>query len=421
MNILDKIKKFFEKIRKDMRLAEDEEFIDDTRSSMMTKVTPYANALIYIVVAFFIIFIIWASVLQIDIVVNANGTVISSSRDKLIQSLDGGIVSEILVKEGQTVKKNQPLIILDATQYQSQYGRSYQKYLTMAATVAILEAEVENKEFVEFPPEVRRDTELVERETNLFNTRQKSYHEQLNNFQDTYATAKKEMQTYKEAFKEGIVSKIDYLRSQRVVSEAQQHILELKSKHSEDARSALVQANSDLSSLREELKGYEDKIKRTTLLSPVNGIVKKIHVTAQYEVISPSMVIMDIVPVEDTLLVETKVKPADIAFIKLGQPAIVQITAYDYTIYGSLKGVVEYVSANVIEESKPSSASNPALSSYYVVHVRTDKNYLGVETHKLPILPGMDANVKIVTGKKAIIHYLLKPLVKAKEEALRER
>lgn len=415
-----RIKQFFQKVEDKMEHPEDEEFIDDTKASMLTKVTPVANIITYFIIIFFIVGIVWASFSQIDVVVTADGKVIPSTKVKTIQSLDGGIVNKLLVEEGTLVKKDQALLILDDIRYKSDFDRNYQKSLALQATIARLNAELENKHQIDFSPEIKNKyPELAHNEMQLFDTRQQAYAEQLKNLEENYSIAKKELVTYANASKEGIVSKLDYYREMRIVGEAQQRILELKNKHWEDARNYLVQANSDLNSLEEELKGLRDKMERTTLRSPVDGIVKKINVSAQYEVISPYMVIMEIVPVEDTLLVQVRVKPSDIAFIHIGQEATIHITAYDYSIYGKLDGKVEYVSADAIEETKP--GVDKVLPSYYLVNIRTIRNYLGNERQKLSIFPGMDAQARIVTGKKSIIHYLLKPLVKAKEEALRER
>lgn len=418
MSIFSKIKNFIKKIRDDLRFAEEEEFIEDSRASMLTKVTPIANFLIYTVILFFIVFIIWASIGKVDVVVNARGKVIPSSRQKIIQSLDGGIVKQILIQEGQYVKKNQPVVVLEDTRYKADYGQINEKVLALEATTARLNAELNDKKQIDFPEEVRKHSELVQQETNLFNVRNQAYADQLANLRNSYNIAKASLSTYRDAYKEGIVSKIDFLRSQLVVSDTEQKMIELKTKHWEDARNSLVQANTELNSLSEQLKGLRDKIQRTTLRSPVDGIVKKINITAQYEVVTPAMNIMDIIPVEDTLLIQVRVQPSDIAFVRLGQASIVQITAYDYSIYGSLKGKVEYVSADAIQEEKTIPGE---LASYYLVNIRTDKNYLGDPSHKLPILPGMDAVGRIITGRKRIIDYIMKPLVKAKEEALRER
>ncbi len=414
------IKQFFRRAKNELNSVEDEEFIDDTQSSLLTKVTPVANGIIYVVILFFIIGLIWAAFSQIDVVISAAGTVIPSSRDKLIQSLDGGIVKSILVKEGDMVKQNQPLIILDDTRYKADFEQNYLKRIALEAAIARLNAEVEGSDHIDFPKEVSQYPQIAQNETDLFNTREQAYKDQIKNLEENYVVARNEMMTYEKAFKEGIVPKVDYFREQRFVSDAKEKILELKNKHWEDARSALVQATADLGSLDEQLKGLQDKINRTVLRSPVNGVVKKINVTSELEAVSPFMTIMEVVPVEDKLLIQAHVKPSDIAFVHIGQPALMQMTAYDYTIYGTLSGKVEYVSPDAIQETKPGEERSGS-ESFYLVNIRTEHNYLGTKERKLPILPGMDANVKIITGKKTILHYILKPLVKAKEEALRER
>lgn len=413
------MKPLFKK-KKNNYFPEDEEFISDKKASLLTKVTPVANIIIYAVIFFFIVGIIWAAVSQIDVVVNAAGKVIPSSKNKIIQSLDGGIIKSILVTEGQLVKQNQPVLILDDTRYKAEYDRTYQKYLTLLLTADRLTAEVDQKNKIDFPENLKKQyPDLIKRETHLFETRRRSYQELLSNLENSYKISLQQSKTYKEAFSEGIVSKIDYLRQLQSIDEIRQRILELKSKHWEEARTALIQTNSDLNSIAEELKGLKDKMVRTTLRSPVQGIVKKINVSSADEAISPFMNVMEVVPLEDSLLVQVRVKPSDIAFVHKGQPASVQFTAYDYSIYGQIEGKVEYVSADAIEETKP--ISGQELTSYYLVNIRTKQNFLETKEKNLPIFPGMDANAKITTGKKTILLYLLKPLIKAKEEALRER
>ena len=411
----------------------DEEFMSDIKSAVLNKSTPLANAILYTVIALIVIGLIWAYFAVIEQKTVANGKVIPYSQGDVIQSLDGGIIKKILVTEGTTVDEGQILAVLDDTRYRADYLNGYEKYLALSAMVARLYAETTKSDTIDFPEEVVKERpELVKRENKLFDERRDDLKNQIDLLKQSEEVAKKEVATFESILQRGTVSMLEYYRVKRNLYDIQEKILEKESHYRETALTELNQRKADLSSLTEQLEGLRDKMSRTVLRSPVHGIVKKIYVTTIGGVINPGMDIMEIVPLDDPLIIEAHVSPRDIAFIKVGEPATVKITAYDYSIYGSLEGKVVYISPDTVEAHKGNGNSanenipdknnqEGVLPVYFVVKIQTNKNYLGKEKNPLPIMPGMTATVYIETGKKTILDYILKPILKAKEEALRER
>jgi adhesin transport system membrane fusion protein len=416
-----------DKNKKEPKIHPDhEDYVSDKKAAFLNKSTFLANSVIYIILLLIIVGTIWAYFSKIDQVTVGLGKVIPFSEGKIIQSLDGGIIEKIYVKEGDVVDENQQLIKLDETRYKSDYLSAYSKFLALTAMSARLQAEADGKDHIDVP-QLLKDQEpiLVTRETNLFKERREDFNKQVALLEQSTNIAKKEFEMYEKVVKEGVVSMLDFYRAQRTVNELQEKLYEKQSAFREAALTELNQRKAELSSVSEQLNSLRDKMTRTVLVSPVKGVVKKINITTIGGVVSPGMDIMEIVPISDPLLIEARVQPKDIAFIQVGQPATVKIGAYDYTIYGSLYGKVIYVSADTIEPQKTraeeGAEGEKSAQVYYIVKVKTDHNYLGTEQHPYPISPGMTATVHIQTGKKSIFSYILKPILKAKDEALRER
>lgn len=406
----------FPEVKKD-----DFDFISDSKAALLNKSTPLAGVVLYSVFALISVSIIWAYFAPIDQMTVGEGKVIPSSEVKVIQSLDGGIIQSIKVEEGELIKKNQVLLEFDDTRYKSDYEQGREKYFALTATIARLKAETQGLEKVNFPLELEEEhSDLIHTETKLFEARKMALEQELSVLQKNYELAQGVVKIYEPLLKTGVVPKIDYYRAEQASNEIQRNILTLKDKYRQDALTELNQRKGDLAVVTEALTSLKDKMQRTTIYSPVNGVIKKIYVHTIGAVIQSGQPIMEIVPVEDSLLIQARVKPSDIAFIKIGQKATVKISAYDFSIYGSLDGKVEYISADTLEDSKPDMTINPNERTYYLVNIRTHKSHLGSEHYKLPIIPGMGATVYIKTGKKTILEYILKPLIKAKEESLRE-
>jgi len=401
-------------------LDKDEDYIADTKAALLNKTSPAAAWFLYIIAGFLVIFLIWAYFAPIEQSVVGEGKVIPASQVKMIQSVDGGIIKEIFVREGDVVKKNQILVQLDTTRNSSDYEQSKAQYLALTAVVARLRAEAYGEDHITFPTDFEKEnTDLVKRETKLFERRKADLAEDIKLLKSSAENAEKQANEMAVGVDKGYIAKIDYLRMLLTANDARQKWQARKNQFYESAWTDLNQNNAKLESVEEALKSLQDKIIHGTIRSPVEGIVKKINFTTIGGVVQAGTGLMEIVPIEDTLLIETRIMPADIAFIRIGQQVSVKISAYDYSIYGDLKGMVEHISADTIEDKQ----ANPALQgrSYYLVNVRTKQSYIEHNGEKLHIMPGMAATVYVKTGQKTVMQYLLKPLIKAKEEGLREK
>lgn len=400
--------------------SEDDEFVIDSKTALLDKTTPLANRILYTILFFLLISVIWAAFATIDEVSVAEGKIIPSTQNKTIQSLDGGIVQEILVHEGESVEKNQILVRLNITRYAADYGQAHEKYYALLAKIARLTAETQDQEAIDFPKELLPFGNLLTRENELFKSRKEALAADTAVLQKSYELANNEVQIMAPLVSKGYASRIELIRAERNANDIKGKLQQLQSQFHEKALEELNANSAELSSIMETLLALRDKMDRTVITSPVKGVIKKINVVTIGGVITPGMDIMEIVPIEDVLLFEARIKPSDIAFIHPGQKASIKLTAYDYTVYGILKGTVDSVSADAIEDPRPGRGANgPEI--YYRVIVRSQRSYLGTKTHKLLIIPGMTGTAHIITGKKTVLTYLVKPFIKAKQEALRER
>ncbi|WP_367605544.1 HlyD family type I secretion periplasmic adaptor subunit [Legionella sp. W05-934-2] len=368
----------------------------------------FSHILLWGTLSFFVIALVWSNYAILDEVTKGEGKVIPSSQVQLIQHLEGGIVDELYVREGEVVEKGQKLMQIDNTIFRSSFSELNQKIAALKLKVMRLEAEVNDTPF-DIPKELEQNhPSLSKAEKKLYESR-KSEITQLKQAMDL---AEQELTLSLPLVKRGAVSQVEILRLQRTVNELKSKLYKFQS----DALEQLNTVKAELLSQSENLLDEEDRLTRTTIRSPVKGVINKIYVTTIGGVIKPGSDIMEVVPLDDTLLIEAKIKPQDIGFIRPGQDVTVKITAFDYSIYGGLKGIVEQISANTITEKKDGRDE-----TFYLIRVRTDRNYLGTENKPLYIIPGMLATVDILTGEKSVLDYILKPILKAKHNALRER
>lgn len=356
----------------------------------------------------------WAAFGMLDEVSTGTGKVIPSSREQILQSLDGGILAALYVREGQRVEVGEVVARLDPTRSESNVGESVARYQAALAASARLSAEVNELPLI-FPAELNNAPLLIASETRLYNLRRSQFAESKARIDDSMRAADSELAITRRLAKTGAASSVEVLRLERQRSDLQLKLLDIRSQYLVQAREELAKATAEAASLSEVIKGRTDSVMRMTVRSPVKGIVKNIKVNTLGGVIPPNGELMEIVPRDDHLLIEARLSPRDIAFIHPDQAALVKITAYDYAIYGSLHGVVDSISPDTIQdEAKPE-------VYYYRVFIRTDNDYLQNKAGKrFSIVPGMIANVDIKTGEKTVLDYLVKPFNKAKE-ALRER
>lgn len=378
--------------------------------------THYTGAvrLIVISTALILVTVIWAWFGVLDEVSTGTGKVIPSSRDQVLQSLEGGILTELYVHEGDQVQAGQVVARLDATRSQSNVGESAARYRAALAAAARLNAEV-NDQPLSFPAELNKFPDLMASETRLYKTRRAQLTDATAQFKESLALANRELAITQRLAKTGAASSVEVLRLQRDKSDLELKLTDMRSQYYVQAREELAKANAEADSMAQVVKGREDTVTRLTIRSPMRGIVKNIKVSTVGGVVPPNGELMNIVPMNDRLLIEARLSPRDIAFIRPGQRAVVKISAYDYAIYGGLNGVVESISPDTIQdEVKPE-------IYYYRVFIRTDNDYVQNKAGKrFSISPGMVSTVDIKTGEKTVMDYLIKPFNKAKE-AMRER
>jgi membrane fusion protein, adhesin transport system len=399
-----------------MRLLsnEDGDFISDSKAALLTRSAPLIGTSLYLFAGFIVLIIIWLSISQIDEVTSGMGKVVPFSQVQIIQNLEGGILKQILVKEGDVVKQGQILVKLDDTYFASSYREKYAQYLTLQTTAARLMAEEKNADTINFPPEVVTNSTLVSQETALFTSRQKSLKENVANLKRSYKLAIDELNITEPLVAHKVISRIELLRLQRDIVSIKTRLDAYENDYQQQVLTDLTKTQANIAALQEDLTALKDRMERTTMRSPVNGIIKQIYLTTVGGILRPAVPIMEVVPINDNLIIEARISPTDIGFIKIGQKAQIKITAYDYSIYGSLDAVVTNISADTTVDEARS-------ISYYEVDLKTDKNYLNSKDGPLKIAPGMLASVDILTGKKTLMTYLLKPIFRAQGKALRER
>ncbi|MDH3000134.1 hemolysin secretion protein D [Chelonobacter oris] len=374
---------------------------------------------ILLLFAFLVVFVIWAYNSPLEEVTRGQGSIIPSSREQVIQSLDPGIISEMQVKEGDLVEKGQILLKLDDTRSSAGLRESQAKVQNLAAVVSRLEAEAYNREleFAEGTP-----SDLIERETAVYQSHKLALKESINSLSESKALLDREIAMTTPMVAKGAVSEVEVLRMRRQSSELQLQIVERQNKYVTDANSELVRVQSELQQARENMAMRADPVERSLIRSPLKGIVKNIRINTIGGVISAGQDIMEIVPVEEKLVVEAYISPRDVAYVTPGMKALVKLSAYDYAIYGGLDGVVTLLSPDTLHDQKrPSDLKLDANEAYYRVLVTTDSSVLTDKNgEELPIIPGMIATIDIKTGEKTVFQYLIKPITRMKQ-ALQER
>lgn len=366
-----------------------------------------------------IVFLIWAYFSKIEEVTRGQGTIIPNSREQIIQSLDPGIVSEMLIKEGDLVQKGQVLLKLDDTRSAAILRETQAKVDNLEAITTRLKAEVAGKEPV-FSD--RLPQEIVERELNVYHARKQALDESNANLSKSKALLDSEIKITEPMVQRGAISAVELLRMKRSANDITSQISERTNKYVTDASNELTRLQGELDQAKENLAARADPVERSLIRAPLKGIVKNIRVNTIGGVVSAGQDIMEIIPVDDNLLVEAYINPKDVAYVRPGMRATVKLSAYDYAIYGGLDGVVTLLSPSTLQDKRQGSELNlNPNNSFYRVLVQTKGSHLTDKNGKeLPVLPGMVATVDIKTGEKTIFQYLVKPLTRMKQ-ALRER
>ncbi|KVT14998.1 hemolysin secretion protein D [Burkholderia sp. MSMB1078WGS] len=396
----------------------DAAFMNDVQESLLTQKTPGSMLIMYVIGSVLVVGLIWAKIARVEEVTHGDGTIISKSREQVIQSLEGGILEQLDVREGDIVKKGQILAKIDPTRAETSYREAWSKQIGLKATIARLRAEAYGQ-LLDFPRDVKTVPAVVTQETQAYNARRKALDDSIAALEKSYSLSQNEISLAEPLAARGLLSEVELLRMRRQSNELRSQIVERRNRFQADANSELIKLELELAQTSETVVGRADVLQRTTVVAPVYGTVKNIRVNTIGGVIQPGEHIMEIVPLEDQLLVEARIKPADVAFLRPGLSAMVKITAYDFGIYGGLKGKVQHISPDTLKDDQKAAAGRPD-ATYYRVLVLTDSSALSAGGKILPIMPGMVATVDIRTGEKTILDYLLKPLFKMRE-AFRER
>ncbi|MDM0037066.1 HlyD family type I secretion periplasmic adaptor subunit [Variovorax sp. J22P271] len=398
--------------------AEDLAFVQDLREAMLVQKTPGSLLVLYLIATILVVTVVWAHLARVEEITHGEGRVIPASREQIIQSLEGGILETMNVAEGDIVEKGQVLLEIDPTRAGASYREGLSKVLALKASIARLRAEAYQTP-LDFPADVKAVPSIVRDETQAFNARRQTLNESVQALQRSLQLAEKEISLSEPLSARGLMSEVEILRMKRQANDFRLQIAERQNKFRADANAELTRYEGELAQSKENVGAREDVMNRTTVRAPVRGTVKNIRVTTIGGVIQQGADIMEIVPLEDQLLVEAKIKPSDVAFVRPGLPATVKISAYDYAIYGGLKGTVEHLSPDTLKDDEKARAGR-ADATYYRLLVRTDRAALSAGGKEFPIIPGMTATAEIRTGEKTILSYLLKPVLKARE-AFRER
>ncbi|RJG42043.1 HlyD family type I secretion periplasmic adaptor subunit [Motilimonas pumila] len=450
------------------------DFVDETSAAALLNTAVRARLLLWFMLLFVIVGLVWAYFAELDEVTVGSGKVIPSSQVQIVQNLEGGILKEIFVAEGDVVDVGQALMRIDDTKFRSDFREQEQQVLSLTSDIVRLRAEIASVQIqkddalpwqaqvviqpqtlpyaevflTSYPEQIQAETiryeqsiaslnnqllitaqQIAQKAQELVETESKVMH-----LKQSYNLVKKELSLTRPLAREGVVSEVELIKLQRQVNEQASELASAKlalpkiesarneaiSKRREMALEFKRQAIEDLdeaeakmAALNEVQVGLRDRVVRTSVTSPVKGKVKTININTLGGVIQPGMDLIEIVPIEDNLLVEARISPKDIAFLRPGLDAVVKLSAYDFTVYGGLNGTLEHISADTIVDEEG--------NSFYLIRVRTHDNEIGQGKQTLSIIPGMLASVDVMTGKKSVLDYLLKPILRAKQSALRER
>lgn len=395
-------------------MSELKELKRSSKVSFQEPPLPKSSVIIWIVGTGLLVLLIWAWLFSLEEVSTGTGKVIPSSKEQVVQSLEGGILTTLNVREGEIVERGQVLAQLDPTRFESNVGESESLLISSRATSARLRAEVSGTPLV-FPEEVLKYPKLVKEETALYQSRRANLEESVAGLEQALVLVQQELEMTAPLVAKGAASEVEVLRLKREANDLRNQMNDIRNQYYVSAREELSKANTDVETQQQVVRGKSDTLSRTIFKSPVRGIVKEIDVMTLGGVIPQNGKLMTIVPLDEKLLVEARISPRDIAFIRPDQEALVKITAYDYSIYGGLNGKVAMISPDTIRDEVKQD------QFYYRVYIRTESDKLNNNAgQEFNITPGMVATVDIRTGSKTVMDYLIKPFNKAKE-ALRER
>lgn len=395
----------------------DAKFLSEVRAAQAMDDMSRATWTLYLMAIAVIVAIAWASTARVDEITRADGRVVPDGKEQVIASLEGGILRELFVREGMQVQEGQELAQLDPTRFESQQNEAQVKRTALRGTIARLTAEANGRP-LQFPPDVATQDSVVDAETDAYNARKRALDEAVRSNSRSIELVMKELGVSEAMAAKGLMSEVEVMRLRRQVNDLHLQSQERVNRFRQDASTELVRVQTDLAQIEEQLAGRQDVLRRTVLKSPVRGLVKNIRSVTVGGVVSPGAAMMEIVPITSRVLVEARVKPSEIGFLRVGQTAEVKLAAYDYTTYGGLKGKIEYISPDALGDVDKAVAAPD--QTYYRVMLRTERSTLREKGKPLTILPGMTGSVEVRTGERSVLSFLLRPMLKSKE-AFRER
>ena len=397
----------------------DSAYLSAVRGAHVVEAAPAAMYAVYLLLALLVVAVVWASLAQVDIVARAPARVVPDGREQIIASLEGGILRELYVKEGQQVREGQRLAQIDPTRFEAQQAEGQSRRLALRGAVARLEAEATGRPLA-FPDEVREADEVIEGETAAYRARLFALQEALQLTERNAALLQRELRVAESMSAKGLMSEVEVMRLRRQVNELQMATRERINRFRQDASTELVKVRNELTLLEQQRVVREDALRRTELVSPVRGVVRAIRANTVGGVIAPGAPVMEIMPVGSRVLVEARIHPRDIGFVKVGQDVVVKLSAYEYTVYGGLKGTVQSISPDALTDERGGLPGGEG--TYYRALVRADRTSLnpGPTARRLDVLPGMTGMADIRTGERSVLSFVLRPMLKS-QEAFRER
>ena len=382
-----------------------------------------SRLLVWVTTLTLIVGLMWAGLFSLDEITRGQGKIIPSSREQVIQSLDSGVLREMRVREGDVVEKDQVLLQMDDARSGAGYREANEKFLSLLATATRLRAEASNSELV-FPPELMNQPQWIKQETQAYKARKQALAESLQAVDGSLAAIAREISLTEPLVKGGVMSEVELLRLKRQQAELMGQRAERKNRYLTDANNELTRVSSELSQTKENASARQDAYLHTTIKSPMKGVVKNVQVTTIGGVIQAGQAILEIVPTEDEMMVEAYVKPSEVAFLKVGQKAVVKLSSYDFNKYGGLDGELEHLSPDTLKDERqqrrPGANPSDMEEGYYRILVRIKDTNLVRNGKKMEATPGMTATVEIRTGQKTVLEYLFRPLQNV-TQALRER
>jgi adhesin transport system membrane fusion protein len=370
-----------------------------------------------VLIVFLLVFVVWANIFKIDQVVHSQGQIIANARSQIVQAADGGVLVDLKVQEGDFVKEGEIIAVLEKDRALASFTESQGKVMALRLTISRLEAEIYEKPLSLDKKIQKKYPALYNDQVNLYKQKTKSLNDQLVVLQDNIKLANQDLEMSLPLEEKGDISKSDILRLKRAVNEAKVQYTSTKNKYIQDASAEKNKAQEDLNSQEQSMADREQLLDHTDIVAPATGIVKSIRITTMGGVVRQGDEILQILPTESELILEAKVKPADMANVKNGLPVKVKLDSYDYAIFGTMSGVVTYVSADTLQEE-----SKAGQISYYRVKVAiAEKDFKNDRSKDIEIRPGMTASIDIQTGKRSVMSYLTKPLTKTFNEAFGER